>query len=158
MLIRALERQDVEPLRRILDATSVFREEEVEVAVELMEATLGEDDDYIHRTIVDGENTVQGYYCIGPTPMTASTFDLYWIAVDPHYHGKGLGYQLLADCERTVREMHGTLIVVETSSLPKYEMTRKFYTRNNYREAARIRDYYAPGDDLMIYTKHLQEH
>jgi hypothetical protein len=54
--------------------------------------------------------------------------------------------------------MNGKLIVVETSSLPKYEATRKFYVRNNYLEAARIRDYYGQGDDLMIYTKHLQEH
>lgn len=157
MLIRELERKDVEPLRRILQATNVFRDEEVEVAVELMEATLGKTEDYVQRTIVDDENNVQGYYCVGPTPMTMSTFDLYWIAVNPEYHGKGIGYQLLTDCERAVSSMHGTMIVVETSSLPKYEATRKFYLRNDYVETARIRGYYAPGDDLMIYTKHLQE-
>jgi ribosomal protein S18 acetylase RimI-like enzyme len=90
--------------------------------------------------------------------MTQSTFDLYWIAVNPEYHGKGLGRQLLLHSEDLIRSMKGTLIVVETSSLPKYEPTRKFYVRNQYLETARIRDYYAPGDDLMIYTKHLQEH
>lgn len=158
MLIREIERKDVEPLRTILHATNVFRDEEIEVAVELMEATLGKSEDYIQKTIVDERNNVQGYYCVGPTPMTRSTFDLYWIAVNPDYHGKGIGFQLLTDCEQTVHSMNGTLIVVETSSLPKYEGTRKFYRRNNYLEATRIRDYYAPGDDLMIYTKHLQEH
>lgn len=158
MQIRELEQRDVEPLKRILEATNVFSDEEVEVAVELMEATLDKTEDYIHRTIVDDENKVQGYYCVGSTPMTRSTFDLYWIAVNPHFHGKGIGFQLLNDCERTVGSLNGKLIVVETSSLPKYEGTRKFYLRNNYLEAARIRDYYAPGDDLMIYTKHLQEH
>jgi ribosomal protein S18 acetylase RimI-like enzyme len=158
MQIREIERNDVEPLRRILQATNVFRDEEIEVAVELMEATLGKTEDYIQKTIVDDTGTVQGYYCIGPTPMTASTFDLYWIAVNPEFHGKGFGYQLLNDCEQTVSSMKGTLIVVETSSLAKYLPTRTFYLRNKYLEAARIRDYYAPGDDLMIYTKHLQEH
>jgi ribosomal protein S18 acetylase RimI-like enzyme len=158
MQIRELEHNDVEPLRRILQATNVFREEEIEVAVELMEGTLGKTEDYIQRAIVDDANIVQGYYCVGPTPMTQSTFDLYWIAVNPDYHGKGIGYQLLSDCERTVCTMNGKLIVVETSSLPKYAATRKFYLRNNYVEAARIRDYYGPGDDLMIYTKHFQEH
>jgi ribosomal protein S18 acetylase RimI-like enzyme len=158
MQIRELERNDVEPLRKILQATNVFREEEVGVAVELMEGTLGKTEDYIQRAVVDDEGSVQGYYCVGPTPMTQSTFDLYWIAVNPDYHGKGVGYQLLNDCEQTVRSMNGTLIVVETSSLPKYAATRKFYLRNNYLETARIRDYYGQGDDLMIYTKHLQEH
>lgn len=158
MEIRELRREDVEPLKRILKATNVFRDEEIIVAVELMEATLGQRDDYVQRTIVDGENVVQGYYCIGLTPMTQSTFDLYWIAVNPEYHGKGLGRQLLLHSEDLIRSMKGTLIVVETSSLPKYEPTRKFYVRNQYLETARIRDYYAPGDDLMIYTKHLQEH
>jgi ribosomal protein S18 acetylase RimI-like enzyme len=158
MQIRELEHKDVEPLRKILQTTNVFRAEEIEVAIELMEATLGKTEDYIQKAIVDDDGTVQGYYCIGPTPMTASTFDLYWIAVNPEFHGKGIGYQLLKECEQTVCSMSGKLIVVETSSLPKYEPTRKFYLRNKYLEAARIRDYYAPGDDLMIYTKHLQEH
>lgn len=158
MEIRELRREDVEPLKKILKATNVFRDEEIIVAVELMEATLGQRDDYVQRTIVDGKNVVQGYYCIGLTPMTQSTFDLYWIAVNPEYHGKGLGRQLLLHSEDLIRSMNGTLIVVETSSLPKYEPTRKFYVRNQYLETARIRDYYAPGDDLMIYTKHLQEH
>lgn len=158
MQIRELEHRDVEPLRKILQATNVFRDEEIEVAVELMEATLGKTEDYIQKTIVDDLDNVQGYYCVGPTPMTRSTFDLYWIAVNPDLHGKGIGFQLLNDCERTVSSMKGTMIVVETSSLPKYEGTRKFYLRNTYAETARIRDYYAPGDDLVIYTKHLQEH
>ncbi len=123
-----------------------------------MEATLGKTEDYIQRAIVDDTGAVQGYYCVGPTPMTQSTFDLYWIAVNPALHGKGFGRELLVDCESFVRSMHGTLIVVETSSLPKYDATRKFYLRNSYLETARIRGYYAAGDDLMIYTKHLEEH
>lgn len=158
MQIRDLEREDVEPLRLILIATGVFREEEIEVAVELMEATLGKTEDYIQRAIVDDAGVVQGYYCVGPTPMTMSTFDLYWIAVNPELHGKGFGHELLKDCESRVRSMNGKVIVVETSSLPKYNATRKFYLRNCYLETARIRDYYASGDDLMIYTKHLEEH
>jgi ribosomal protein S18 acetylase RimI-like enzyme len=157
MQIRELEHKDVEPLRFILEATKVFREEEIEVAVELMEATLGKTEDYVQRVIVDDAGIVEGYYCVGPTPMAAGTFDLYWIAVNPEMHGKGFGHELLNDCELLVRSTGGKLIVVETSSLPKYEATRRFYLRNNYLEAARIRDYYAPGDDLMIYTKHLEE-
>ena len=87
--------------------------------------------------------------------MTTSTYDLYWIAAHPEYHGKGVGRALIQHCEATIHSFGGKLIIVETSSLPKYRNTRKFYLRNEYIEVARVKDYYSPGDDLMVYTKHL---
>jgi hypothetical protein len=47
------------------------------------------------------------------------------------------------------------LIVVETSSRAEYEATRGFYAARGYRKTATIPQYYAPGDDLVIYTKDL---
>ena len=91
----------------------------------------------------------------GPTPLTESTYDLYWIAVDPAVHGKGLGKELIRHCEEYVKSRGGTLIIAETSSQPKYEGTRMFYRRSHYLEESRIKDYYAPGDDLVVYTKHI---
>ena len=41
-------------------------------------------------------DAVLGYYCIGPTPATEGTFDLYWIAVEPSLHGRGVGSALNA--------------------------------------------------------------
>ena len=157
MSIRPFVKEDIQPLRDILRATDVFKEEEIVVAVELMEIAAGEPDqqEYIMATSVDEANVVRGYYCIGPTPMTCSTFDLYWIAVDPAMHGKGIGRELHRHCEEYIVSRGGTLIVAETSSQPKYEKTRAFYLRNHYIEASRIRDYYSPGDDLVVYTKHL---
>ena len=89
--------------------------------------------------------------------MTEGTFDLYWIAVDPNVQRRGIGHQLLHHCEHSLQSVGGKLIVVETSSLPKYESTRIFYEKQKYRESARISDYYAAGDDLVIYTKPLKE-
>jgi ribosomal protein S18 acetylase RimI-like enzyme len=86
--------------------------------------------------------------------MTKATFDLYWIAVHPRVHKKKIGHDLLQHCEEQVKSMSGKLLVVETSSQSKYEPTRRFYLQHRYTEAACIKDYYAPGDDLVIYTKH----
>ena len=47
------------------------------------------------------------------------------------------------------------MLVVETSSRVEYEATRRFYSGRGYREVARMRDYYAPCDDRVIYTKSL---
>jgi ribosomal protein S18 acetylase RimI-like enzyme len=157
MPIRKFEKQDIILLEDIVRATGVFREEEVGVAVELMEIAANEKEqkDYVLYSYVDEAGVVQGYYCVGPTPMTKSTFDLYWIAVHPHMHKKRIGHELLEHCEAQVKAMNGTLIVVETSSQPKYDPTRQFYLRHQYAETARIRDYYAQGDDLVIYSKYI---
>jgi hypothetical protein len=48
-------------------------------------------------------------------------------------------------------------VVAETSSQPKYENTRRFYLKCDYLEVARIRDYYKPGDDLVVYGKYLSQ-
>ncbi len=158
MPVRPFAEKDREPLRAIIEATNVFKPEEVEVALELMDAGIADptQEDYVLRTHVDDDGTVRGYYCVGPTPMTASTWDLYWIAVDPAAHGRGIGKELLEDCERYVRDGGGKLIVVETSSSGSYEPTRKFYLNQRYDETARIRDYYADGDDLVMYTKYVR--
>jgi ribosomal protein S18 acetylase RimI-like enzyme len=156
MPIRKFEKSDIAQLSEIVRETKVFHEEEVSGAIELMEIAANEKDqkDYFLFSYVDESNAIQGYYCVGPTPMTKSTFDLYWIAVHPRMHRKKIGRELLEHCEQQVKEMGGTLLVVETSSQPKYEPTRKFYLRNQYKDTAHIKDYYAPGDDLVIYTKH----
>jgi len=44
---------------------------------------------------------------------------------------------------------------VETSSRSDYVPTRAFYEARGYTRAATIPAYYAPGDDLVIYTKDL---
>lgn len=157
MSIRPFQKEDIQPLLEILRATDMFREEEIGVALELMEIVAEEKDqkDYASCTFVDDSNTVRGYYCVGPTPMTASTYDLYWIAVDPRVHAQGVGKRLLRHCEEYVRSKGGTLIIAETSSQPKYENTRSFYRRNHYTEASRIKNYYSQGDDLVAYTKNL---
>jgi ribosomal protein S18 acetylase RimI-like enzyme len=159
MPIRPLERSDVCPLRGILEATKVFRPDEIDVAQELMEFSLDNpgQDDYEIYSDVDERGSVLGYYCIGATPMTEGTYDLYWIASDPALHGTGVGSRLLHHCEDLVRRKQGRLIVVETSSQPSYDPTRTFYARRGYKEEARIRGYYKTGDDLVIYTKNLKE-
>jgi ribosomal protein S18 acetylase RimI-like enzyme len=157
MAIRPFQKEDVHPLVELIQATKVFREEEVAVARELMEIVAEDKDqkDYVIATYADENNTVLGYYCVGHTPMTETTYDLYWIAVDPQAHGKGIGKKLLRHCEDYVRQQGGKLIIAETSSMEKYNNTRLFYEHQHYTEASRVNDYYAPGDGLVVYLKYL---
>ena len=155
--IRPIIHEDREPLRRILEETDVFSGDEIWVALELIDAVLNDKNqkDYIIYTGVAEHGEVVGYFCIGPTPATAGTYDLYWIAVKPSYHGKGAGKELLLFAENLLKTWGGRILVAETSSQPKYEKTRMFYRKADFIEAARIKDYYRVGDDLVVYVKYL---
>lgn len=142
-------------LREVLDATALFREEEVEVALELFdEGISGRDRDYHWLAAFDAD-LLLGAACWGPTPATEGTWDLYWIAVHPGAQGNGIGSALLDAAERAVRESRGRLLVVETSGRPAYAPTRNFYRRRGYGEAARLDDFYAPGDARVTFVKRL---
>jgi ribosomal protein S18 acetylase RimI-like enzyme len=150
---------------------------EVQCALELLDIYLNYPDqkDYICAGVVEAPDQPAGYVCYGPTPLTAGTYDLYWIAVDPQYHGRGFGSALIEYVEQQIGRPQktvgaanghlsqtasveaGRLLIIETSSLPRYEAARRLYQRHHYREVARIPDFYAEGDDRVIYSKRLRE-
>jgi ribosomal protein S18 acetylase RimI-like enzyme len=80
---------------------------------------------------------------------------LYWLAVHPGAQGRGVGRQLVAFLERQLESRGARMLVAETSSRADYARTREFYQRAGFAEAARIRDFYAPADDRIIFTTRL---
>jgi GNAT superfamily N-acetyltransferase len=102
----------------------------------------------------DAEGRLVGWICWGPTPCTLGTYDLYWMAVDPAVQRGGVGTALLVEMERQLVG-RARLIVVETAGRADYAATRSFYESRGYRPTARIPEFYAPGDDLVVYTKQL---
>ena len=118
--IRPLLRTDREPLLRLRRATGVFTDDEIAIALELIDIVLDRPDqkDYEIAVYDDGEGPV-GYTCIGPTPGTEGTYDLYWIAVDPALHGRGIGRELDLHVERSVsaeeRTSHRCGDVIDTT-------------------------------------------
>lgn len=160
MRIGQLRLRDRARLAELLVATGAFNAEEIEVALSLFDvATRAPGDagvplDYELLGAFDDER-LAGYVCFGPTPATEGTFDLYWLAVDPAAQRRGIGRALVREVEQVLRARGGRLLVVETSSRADYEPTRTFYARGGYSEAARVRDFYAPGDDRILLTTRL---
>ena len=153
--LRPLRRAHRARLEQLTRDTGLFREGEVATAVELLDESLAGDDDYQFVGAFDGEELI-GYACWGPTPGTEATSDLYWIVVAREQQSRGIGTQLIAEAESRLAAHGARLIVVETSSRRDYEPTRKFYEARGYKKTATIPAYYAPDDDLVIYTKELR--
>jgi ribosomal protein S18 acetylase RimI-like enzyme len=145
---------DIRAVRRIVESAGLFREEEIELAVELIRESLsrGTASGY-HFVFAEKKTAVVGYCCYGPIPCTARRYDLYWIAVSPDEQGKGLGTELLSFCEGKIAALGGERIYVETSSRQSYDATRKFYRKRGYHREAVLADFYAPGDSKIILVK-----
>jgi len=140
----------------ILRATGAFTASEIDVALELFDDGMRSSESYELIGVFDDAEALRGYACWGPTPGTDRGYDLYWIAVDPAAHGSGWGSTLMRAVEDRLRERHARQLVVETSSRSSYGATRLFYERRGYLERARVRGFYAEGDDRVIFTKQLQ--
>ncbi len=155
MKIRPLISKDREGLQRMVIETGVFTDEEVGVAVELIDIVLGNESQKDYRIVcaVDGQDRALGYICYGPVPMTQGTFDLYWIVIDPKAQGQKIGSGLLDYLEEEVKGMRGRMILADTSSIPSYEKANGFYLKRGFQEVARIADYYWEGNDRITYCK-----
>jgi ribosomal protein S18 acetylase RimI-like enzyme len=167
----------------ILRSTENFRDEEIDVALELFDSSFAGEDYHLVGVFAgdgrpatgDGGETAQGqqsavsvsppspvarprligFVCFGPAMDTDRTYDLYWIAVDRAAQGSGCGSLLLGEVERRLEALHARMLVIETSSRSDYTATRGFYLKRGYVEAARVREFYAPNDDRIILTKRL---
>ena len=154
--LRPLTDTDLAPLLDLLAEDGVFWSGELEVAREVLEAALAKDEGSGYRVAVaeDGGDPA-GFSCWGPTPGTEGTFDLYWIAVHPRWQRTGLASRLVDRASDDAVRCGGRLLVVETSDTGPYAPARAFYESRGFRVAARIPDFYGPGDAKVIYTKTL---
>ena len=145
---------DRQAVGRIVRATGFFSEEEIGIAVELVEERLAKGDasGYFFLFAEEG-NRLIGYACFGPIPGTVHSCDLYWIAVDPGEQGRGVGRKLMAMSETLMAERGGMHVYADTSSRPQYEPTRAFYLACGYVQEAFLTDFYAPGDGKVIFVK-----
>ncbi len=156
MLIRPLIPSDRAPLAEALERCGAFSDEEIAVALEVLDGGLsgGLGGDYPHLVAEEG-GRVEGYVCVGRTPMTRGTWHLYWICVHPRAQKLGVGRALQAAAEDFARARGGERVVLETSGRPDYARTRRFYADAGYDEVGRIVDYYKPGDDCVYFCKRL---
>lgn len=156
-MIRTIKTDDKENLTKMINQIKLFTDDEKNIAVELIEEALSEDDnDYYNIFVYEDDGNVAGYHCTGKRALTDGVFDMYWIVVSPEYQNKGVGKKLLKHAEEFVLENNGRLLLAETSSQENYFGTRCFYSNNGYSILAEIKDFYKVSDNLIIFGKYLK--
>jgi len=154
VIIRRATAADRGAVVAALGSDATFRADEIAVALELVDLALGGSPDYELRVAEDAGRVI-GYVCFGPTPMTRATWDLYWVVVDASARGRGVARALIAAMETDLAARGGGNVRVETSESEGYGAARTLYARLGYPEAARLADFYAPGDALLVYYKRI---
>ena len=149
-------------VRALVSDTGFFSEEEQLVAIELVEERLAKGAasgyEFVFADATGKPGELLAYACYGPVPATESSYDLYWIAVAPSRQGKGLGGRLLREVERCALKSGASQMFLDTSGRAQYMPTRAFYLRMGYRVVATLEDFFAPGDDKVMFAKRLGQH
>lgn len=150
---------DTPVIERVAQETGVFTPEEIQTVREMLGAFFDPEprDDYSFVVYRNGNpNSISGFACFGPTPLTDRIWDLYWICVDRAEQGKGVGSALLEKIEQDLCTRGARAIYLETSDSDAYCAARRFYQNHGYELIAHIDDFYTVGEGKVIYRKALQ--
>lgn len=155
-MLRPTTPADTPVLLALTAGTGVFKPHEVETLQEVLDDFHREGAEYGHvcLTLEDGGAAV-GFVYFTPVAMTDRTWELWWIVVGKDRQGRGTGRWLLDRVEQHILQLGGRLLLIETSSTPQYDPTRRFYLNNGYTLAAQLPDFYCDGDDKCIFRKRL---
>lgn len=150
--IRPLVRGDLDRVAHLVGINEMFPPEMME---DMTSPYLARETDS-QRWIVfdDGEIRGVAYYVL--EAMTEGTWNVLMIAVYPPAHGRGIGSALMRFIEDELARQGERILLVETSGLPEFKRTRGFYDMLGYDREARIREFYAVGDDKIVFRKALK--
>lgn len=150
--IRKITTTDIPYLKTVLDSSELFPSEMLDDMIH--DFFNNENTTDLWLTTIENGQPISIAYC-APERMTEGTYNLYAIAVHKNYQGKGIGKKMMHYIEDLLRKDGHRILLVETSVLPEYELTRNFYDKCNYHQEAIIRDFYEAGDDKVVFWKKL---
>lgn len=153
-MIRTITQNDSSAIAALCIDAGLFPPEAVGFLDEMMANYFKDNQANGHLCVVDEEkDTLVGVAYYEPALATDRTWYLTMIAVRRALQGQGRGAALMAYVEESLQAAGQRLLLVETSGTSDFTLTRRFYAKLGYKEAARVRDYYAPGDDMVLFRK-----
>jgi ribosomal protein S18 acetylase RimI-like enzyme len=153
-MIRNTIATDTDALMTIIESSGQFDTDSLSHVKSVLLEYLEGQSDGLWFTADDGE-PVGVAYC-APEPVTNGTWNLQMLWTRKDKSSQGHGTALVKHVENELMVRGARLLIVETSGLPAFEVARAFYDKCGFAREARIRNFFADGDDKIIYTKSLQ--
>jgi ribosomal protein S18 acetylase RimI-like enzyme len=160
--VRAATPADTNHIKRLALDNHMFEPDEMgdfdEMLAGFFDGTLDDHHWIVAADTHNGKVAAAAYYA--PEPFADRMWNLYFIATNPEQHSSGVGTMLIERIEEHLRDLGdeaARTLIVDTSSVGAYEQARAFYTRRNFVEEARLRDFYGPGDDKVTFWKRLSD-
>ncbi|WP_448552433.1 GNAT family N-acetyltransferase [Thalassotalea montiporae] len=150
--IRAMNPSDLPAVKLIVEDNQMFPSEFLD---EMSQAFFGKESEEKWFVTEDSNKQILALAYCAPEKMTEGTWNLLLIAVLKKHQGSGVGKQLMQYVESILIEQKVRILLVETSGLPGYELTREFYPKCGYTQVAVIPEYYDKGDDKVVFWKSL---
>ena len=124
--IRKVQLQDIQGLKEVLDSSELFPSEYLDDMIS--DYFNNKDTSDIWFTYVDNDRPIALGYCV-PEKLTNGTYNLYAIAVRKELQGQGIGEKMMSFIEKLLADNGNRILIVETSSIDQYTLTRKFYNK-----------------------------
>lgn len=150
--IRDVNKSDLEELKIVIESSGLFPPDMLEGMMTDYFTSSETQDIWLTKT--KNGKPIAISYC-APEKLTDGTYNLYLIAVHKDWQGKGIGGELMNYIENLLQSQGKRILLVETSGLPEFELTRKFYDKCSYKREAVIRDFYCEGEDKVVFWKKL---
>lgn len=158
--VRPLTADDRDAVRNLALINEMFTADEMGGVDEMLSGYLDGTLSDHHWVVAETGGVVTGGGYYAPEPFGDRVWNLYFLAVHPDVHGQGVGGRIvryLVDHLRSAGEGTARVLLVETSSTDAYERARSFYVARGFVEEARIREYYGPGDDKVVFWRRLTD-
>ncbi len=152
MKIRPTELKDIPALQTVLDGTELFPSD---MLPDMVSGFLSDDGSADVWLTAEAGGEPVGFCFASPEELADGTWNMLAIAVLPEKQGSGAGGALVAALESLLRKQGHRVLIADTSGADDFARTREFYRKNDYAEEARIRDFWAAGDDKVVFWKSL---
>lgn len=148
---RSVDAQDLPFLKDVVDTSGLFPGD---MLPGMIGDSLESDDSEEYWLTYELEKPIAVAY-FAPERMTSGTWNLLLMAVHVDHQGSGIGAKLMEHIENFLRSKKERLIIVETSDLEEFTLTRKFYRGIGYIKEAHIREFYDEGEGKVVFCKTL---
>lgn len=153
-MIRPTKPEDQAAIIQLATASGLFEPSQTEELAQLLEQFHATEDSH-EIWLTDDDDGPVGVAYLAPERMTEGTWNLYLIAIHPARQRQGRGEAFLDHIQKLLCQRGERILLVETSGTEDFDYVRAFYRKSGFSEEARIREFYAPGVDKVVYRKAL---